>query len=122
MLLYEVLARDRMRDDQRRARQAQMARRLAAAHRWQRLAHYAERRAVASPSACSFLIWLSRRHGAISELLRTGFPYMAPCRVKGAVQFAKPGCQRWVILRNGTVASSWHSTPNVPVLTRWMSR
>lgn len=45
MLLYEVLARDRMRDDQRRARQALLASRLTAAHRWQRLARYADRRA-----------------------------------------------------------------------------
>lgn len=45
MLLHEVLARDRMRDDQRRARQARLARRLAAARRWQRLARYADRRA-----------------------------------------------------------------------------
>jgi hypothetical protein len=37
-------------------------------------------------------------------------------------QLAKPGCQRWAIPRSGTVASSWHSTPNDPVLTRWMSR
>ncbi len=39
-----------------------------------------------------------------------------------SAQSAKPGCQRWVIPRSGTVASSWHSTPNVPVLTRWISR
>ncbi|MBV9060532.1 MAG: hypothetical protein JO296_18110 [Pseudonocardiales bacterium] len=45
MLLYEVLARDRMCHDQRRARQEQVARRLAAVRRWQRLARYAERRA-----------------------------------------------------------------------------
>ncbi|MBV8996930.1 MAG: hypothetical protein JO287_25245 [Pseudonocardiales bacterium] len=45
MLLYEVLARDRMRDDQRRARQALLVRRLVAARRWQRLARYADRRA-----------------------------------------------------------------------------
>jgi hypothetical protein len=45
MLLYEVLARDRMRDDQRRARQTLLASRLTAARRWQRLARYADRRA-----------------------------------------------------------------------------
>jgi hypothetical protein len=45
MLLHEVLARDRMRDDQRRARQAWLARRLATARRWQRLARYADQRA-----------------------------------------------------------------------------
>ncbi|MDQ2879932.1 MAG: hypothetical protein M3Y48_01400 [Actinomycetota bacterium] len=45
MLLYEVLARDRMRDDQHRARREQLARRLVTARRWQRLARYAERRA-----------------------------------------------------------------------------
>ena len=45
MLLHEVLARDRMRDDQRRARQALLARRLATTRRWQRLARYADRRA-----------------------------------------------------------------------------
>ena len=45
MLLYEVLARDRMRDDQRRARQALLVSRLTAARRWRRLARYADRRA-----------------------------------------------------------------------------
>ena len=45
MLLYEVLARDRMRHDQRQARREQVARRLVLARRWQRLARYAERRA-----------------------------------------------------------------------------
>ncbi|MGH3695481.1 MAG: hypothetical protein ACRDRX_16090 [Pseudonocardiaceae bacterium] len=45
MLMHEALARDRMRDDQRRARNERLARRLAAARRWQRLARYADRRA-----------------------------------------------------------------------------
>jgi hypothetical protein len=45
MLLYEVLARDRMCHDQRQARQERVARRLATARRWKRLARYAERRA-----------------------------------------------------------------------------
>jgi hypothetical protein len=45
MLLHEVLARDRMREDQRRASQALLARRLAAVRRWHRLARYADRRA-----------------------------------------------------------------------------
>ncbi|MBA2472498.1 MAG: hypothetical protein H0V41_09760 [Pseudonocardiales bacterium] len=45
MWRHEVLARDRMRDDQLRARQERLARRLAAARRWQRLARYADRRA-----------------------------------------------------------------------------
>ena len=45
MWLYEVLARARMRDDQRRASQERLARRLAAARRWHRLARYADRRA-----------------------------------------------------------------------------
>jgi hypothetical protein len=45
MLGHDVLARDRMRDDQRRARQVRLARRLAAARRWQRLARYTDRRA-----------------------------------------------------------------------------
>jgi hypothetical protein len=45
MLLHEVLARERMRDDQHRARQERLARRLATARRWQRLARYADRRA-----------------------------------------------------------------------------
>ncbi|HZA18502.1 MAG TPA: hypothetical protein VE645_16700 [Pseudonocardiaceae bacterium] len=44
MLLHEMLARDRMREDQRRASQARLARRLAAVHRWNRLACYADRR------------------------------------------------------------------------------
>ncbi|HEX5347214.1 MAG TPA: hypothetical protein VFW64_08980 [Pseudonocardiaceae bacterium] len=45
MLLHEILARDRMRDDQLRARRERLARRLATARRWQRLARYADRRA-----------------------------------------------------------------------------
>ncbi|MGH4008350.1 MAG: hypothetical protein ACRDTH_09400 [Pseudonocardiaceae bacterium] len=45
MLLHEVLARARMREDQRRASQERLARRLAAARRWDRLARYADRRA-----------------------------------------------------------------------------
>ncbi len=45
MLLHEALARDRMREDQRRAREARLARRLASVRRWRRLADYASRRA-----------------------------------------------------------------------------
>jgi hypothetical protein len=45
MLLHEILARDRMRDDQFRARRERLARRLATARRWRRLARYADRRA-----------------------------------------------------------------------------
>ncbi len=45
MLLHEALARNRMQEDQHRARKLRLARRLAAARRWQRLARYAERRA-----------------------------------------------------------------------------
>ena len=45
MLLHEVFTRARMREDQRRASQERLARRLVAARRWQRLARYAERRA-----------------------------------------------------------------------------
>lgn len=45
MLLHEMLARARMREDQRRASQERLARRLAAARRWHRLARYADRRA-----------------------------------------------------------------------------
>ncbi|HEX2297487.1 MAG TPA: hypothetical protein VHH34_03040 [Pseudonocardiaceae bacterium] len=45
MLLHEILARTRMREDQRRASAARLAARLAAVRRWQRLARYAERRA-----------------------------------------------------------------------------
>jgi hypothetical protein len=45
MLLYEELVRARMRDDQRRASKERLARRLAVARRWHRLAHYADRRA-----------------------------------------------------------------------------
>jgi len=45
MLLYEMLVRARMRDDQRRASQERLARRLAAARRWHRLARYADQRA-----------------------------------------------------------------------------
>lgn len=45
MLLHEILARTRMREDQRRAREARLARRLVSARRWHRLAGYASRRA-----------------------------------------------------------------------------
>ncbi|MDQ4103480.1 MAG: hypothetical protein M3186_07140, partial [Actinomycetota bacterium] len=45
MLLYEILARELMRDDQRRARQERSARNLIAARWWQRVARYADRRA-----------------------------------------------------------------------------
>lgn len=45
MLLYEVLARARMREDQQYAREARLARRLVSARRWRRLAGYAGRRA-----------------------------------------------------------------------------
>ena len=45
MLLHEILARDRMREDQRRACRERLARRLVAARRWRRLARYADHRA-----------------------------------------------------------------------------
>lgn len=45
MLLHEILSRDRMREDQRRARQWRLATRLVAARRWQAVARYAARRA-----------------------------------------------------------------------------
>jgi hypothetical protein len=45
MLLHEILARTRMREDQQRASQARLAGRLASARRWQRLARFAEQRA-----------------------------------------------------------------------------
>lgn len=45
MLLYEILARTRMREDQHHASQARLAGRLAAVRRWQRIARYAERQA-----------------------------------------------------------------------------
>ena len=45
MLLHEALTRARMREDQRRASQERLARRLAVARRWQRLARYVDRRA-----------------------------------------------------------------------------
>ena len=45
MLLHEILARARMREDQRRAREARLARRLASARRWRPIAGYASRRA-----------------------------------------------------------------------------
>jgi hypothetical protein len=45
MFIHEALARDRMREDQSRARQERLARRLAAVRRWQRLVHYANRQA-----------------------------------------------------------------------------
>lgn len=46
MLLHEILARTRMREDQHRAGTARLARRLTAIHRWQRFARYADRRAA----------------------------------------------------------------------------
>lgn len=45
MLLHEALVRARMREDQRVAREARLARRLVSARRWRRLAGYAYRRA-----------------------------------------------------------------------------
>lgn len=45
MLLYETLARERMREDQQHARDARLARRLASVRRWRLLAGYAGRRA-----------------------------------------------------------------------------
>ena len=45
VILQKMLARERMRDDQHRAKQEWLARRLAAARRRQRLARRAERRA-----------------------------------------------------------------------------
>ncbi|MFY9807082.1 MAG: hypothetical protein WAK86_07410 [Pseudonocardiaceae bacterium] len=45
MLRHEVLARYRMHDDQNRAREYRLARRLATVRRWRRLARYADRRA-----------------------------------------------------------------------------
>ncbi|MGH3906341.1 MAG: hypothetical protein ACRDTE_19500 [Pseudonocardiaceae bacterium] len=45
MLLYEILARTRMREDQHHASQARLAGRLRTARRWQRLARYADRQA-----------------------------------------------------------------------------
>ncbi|MDQ3155030.1 MAG: hypothetical protein M3R63_25945 [Actinomycetota bacterium] len=45
MLFHDALARARMREDQQYARQARLARRLASARRWRRIAGYAGRRA-----------------------------------------------------------------------------
>jgi len=50
MLLHEALARARMREDQRLAREARLARRLVSARRWRRLAGYADRRASRATS------------------------------------------------------------------------
>lgn len=46
LLMYEALARARMCEDQRRAHEARLARRLTTARRWRRLAGYATRRAA----------------------------------------------------------------------------
>lgn len=46
MLLQEELARERMRESQREAAQLRLARRLASARRWNRLARWASRRAA----------------------------------------------------------------------------
>jgi hypothetical protein len=119
MLLHEVLARERMRDDQHRARQERLARRLATARRWQRLARYADR---AGPPRRRAPVVGSQVEFGVGRSL--GTPLRGDCRYgsEESAQLAKPGCQRWAIPRSGTVASSWHSTPNVPVLTRWISR
>lgn len=45
MLLYEDLARERMREAERVAREQHLVRRLSAAKRWQRVAAWAARRA-----------------------------------------------------------------------------
>lgn len=45
MLLHEVLARTRMREDQHQASRARLARQLVVVRRWQWLARYADRRA-----------------------------------------------------------------------------
>ena len=45
MYLQEVVARAQMREDQRRASQERLARRVVAIRRWRRLARYADRRA-----------------------------------------------------------------------------
>lgn len=45
MLLYERLARERMREAEQEARQQRLVRRLNSARRWQRLSAWAERRA-----------------------------------------------------------------------------
>lgn len=50
MLLHEILARTRMREDQRRASAARLAGRLTAVRRWRRLARYADRRAEQAES------------------------------------------------------------------------
>ncbi len=46
LLLYEALARARMCEEQRRAGEARLARRLTAARRWRWLARYTSRRAA----------------------------------------------------------------------------
>jgi hypothetical protein len=51
MLLQENLARTRMRESQRAAANHRLARRLQAAHRWRRLATWAERHAARSARA-----------------------------------------------------------------------
>lgn len=55
MFLYETLVRDRMREGQIRAREQRLARRLAAARRWHRLARYADRRAHRAASCAGGL-------------------------------------------------------------------
>ena len=48
LLMHEDLARSRMRESQRAAAQARLARRLTSARRWNRLARWANRRASAA--------------------------------------------------------------------------
>lgn len=101
MLLHEILARTRMREDQQHASQARLASRLAPSAGGSAWPATPIGKPVVRRLACSW----------------AGAPTLAD-----AVQSAKPGCQRSAIPRSGTVASSWHSTPNVPLLTRWISR
>jgi hypothetical protein len=63
MLLHEALARARMREAERVAREYALVRALTAGRRWRMLARYAQRRALAKSAA-------AERSGAVAGLLR----------------------------------------------------
>jgi len=129
MLLYEALARSRQREAEEAARRYRLARSLVAGRRWAWLAAFASRRAARAA-------WRRPRGGrscpraeaASAEWRRDGAPALSwPGRpTRRPRQLASTskihGSHRWTIERSGTSASSWQSTPSVPIVTRCTSR
>ncbi len=64
MLLHEALARSRMREAEQAAREYALVRAVTAGRRWQMLARFAQRRAVAKSAAAA------ERSGAAAERVR----------------------------------------------------